>query len=102
MSEAVGGVRSLRRVAFVTSRKRPDLPNQRDKVEHPPHIIGEGRQAELRPDLLPGPIQFRQHRLAALASLANGVDFLRQVLDPCATGGLLGGIGLIEALEIVI
>jgi hypothetical protein len=49
-----------------------------------------------------GPLQLRQHGLAARASVADGGDLLGQVLDPRARRFGLGGIALVEPLQVVV
>ena len=52
--------------------------------------------------VLSGPVQFRQHGLAARAPLADRGDLLGQVLDPRAACFALAGIALVEPLQIVV
>ena len=52
--------------------------------------------------LLSGSIQMRQHLLASRAPLADRGDLLGQVLDPRATCLALGGIALVQTLEVIV
>ena len=51
---------------------------------------------------LAGPIQLRQHGFVPLAPFSDCGDLFGQVLDPRAAGCALGGVALVEALQIVI
>jgi hypothetical protein len=64
---------------------------------HRPAVgVGEGDL------LLSGLIQMHQHLLASRAPLADRGDLLGQVLDPRATCLALGGIALVQTLEVIV
>ena len=52
--------------------------------------------------VLAGPLQLFQHDLAPRAPLADRGDLLSQVLDPRASRLGLGGVALVEPLQIVV